>query len=56
MESDHIPRKTKIALTAQLRALNPFVLRQAMEIKLKKIFDLCYKRALSRQRPEPPLR
>jgi hypothetical protein len=37
MESDHIPRKTKIALTAQLRALNPFVLRQAMEIKLKKI-------------------
>jgi hypothetical protein len=27
MESDYIPRKTKIALTAQFRTLNPFVLR-----------------------------
>ncbi|MBK7551895.1 MAG: integrase [Syntrophaceae bacterium] len=56
MESDYIPRKTKIALTAQFRTLNPFVLRKAMEHKLKKIFDLCYKRTLCRQRPEPPLR
>ncbi|MGB4190264.1 MAG: hypothetical protein WBJ58_09905, partial [Syntrophales bacterium] len=56
MESDYIPRKTKIALTAQFRTLNPFVLRRAMEHKLKKIFDLCYKQTLCRQRPEPPLR
>jgi hypothetical protein len=56
MESSHIPRKTKIALTAQLRSLNPFVLREAMEIKLKKIFEACYKGALSSQRPASPLR
>ena len=56
MESVHIPRKTKLQLTARLRTLNPFVLREAMECKLKKIFDLCYKRALSRQRPELPPR
>jgi len=56
MASNAIPRKTKIALAAQFRTLNPFVLREAMERKLKKIFDLCYKRTLSRQRPEPPPR
>ena len=42
MESTHIARKTKIRLTAQFRSLNPFVLREAMEIKLKKIFKACY--------------
>lgn len=36
MASNAIPRKTKIALAAQFRTLNPFVLREAMEQKLKK--------------------
>jgi len=56
MESESIPRKTKIRLTAQFRSLNPFVLRVAMEIKLKKIFKACYKGTLSRQRSAAPLR
>ncbi len=56
MESTHIARKTKIRLTAQFRSLNPFVLREAMEIKLKKIFKACYKGALSSQRSAAPLR
>jgi hypothetical protein len=56
MESTHIARKTKIRLTAQFRSLNPFVLREAIEIKLKKIFKACYKGALSSQRSAAPLR
>jgi len=32
------------------------VLREAMEIKLKKIFEACYKGGLSSQRPADPLR
>ena len=42
MESPHIAETVKHALTTQLKTLNPFVLRQAMESKLKEIFNACY--------------
>ena len=42
MESPHISEPVKKALTKQLKTLNPFVLRQAMEFKLKEIFNACY--------------
>jgi hypothetical protein len=42
MESPHIGETVKTALTNQLRTLNPFVLREAMESKLKEIFNACY--------------
>jgi len=40
MESQYIPKNTKDALTKQLELLNPFELRNIMEIKLKKITRL----------------
>jgi hypothetical protein len=42
MESPHIGETVKKTLTNQLRTLNPFVLREAMETKLKDIFNACY--------------
>jgi hypothetical protein len=42
MESPHIGKTVKTALTNQLRTLNPFVLREAMESKLKEISETCY--------------
>lgn len=41
MESVYIDKKTKAALSKTLRSLNPFLLREAMEAQLKKIFTLC---------------
>jgi hypothetical protein len=40
MESEYIPKSTKDALTKQLEFLNPFELRNIMEMKLKKITRL----------------
>ncbi|MBI4745715.1 MAG: hypothetical protein HY786_04030 [Deltaproteobacteria bacterium] len=42
MESQHVSEKTKAALTKQLQTLNPFELRRAIELKLERIFKLCY--------------
>jgi hypothetical protein len=42
MESLHIGETVKKTLTNQLRTLNPFMLREAMETKLKEIFEACY--------------
>jgi hypothetical protein len=42
MESPHIGETVKKTLTKQLSTLNPFVLREAMESKLKEIFEACY--------------
>ena len=41
MESPHIPSNSKLDLSKQLEKLNPFVLREAMEKKLKTILNLC---------------
>ena len=38
IDSPLIPPETKLSLTNQLASLNPFVLRKAMEEKIKKIF------------------
>jgi len=38
-ESPHIPLATKQLLSKQLEILNPFVLRESMEKKLKKILN-----------------
>lgn len=43
MESPHIADSVKQNLKEQSLSLNPFLLRKAMEIKLKKVFELCYK-------------
>ncbi len=43
MDSPHIPLQTKQSLTRQLASLNPFVLRKAMEEKIKKIFLIASK-------------
>jgi len=40
MESEYIPQNTKDALTKQLELLNPFELRNIIEMKLKKITRL----------------
>jgi hypothetical protein len=40
VESPHIPQKTKDAMTKYLETLNPFLLKKALEEKLKKIFSL----------------
>jgi hypothetical protein len=42
MESSSINPSIKNTLSKQIEGLNPFVLRKAMEIKLKKVFQLCY--------------
>jgi hypothetical protein len=43
MESAYIDASVKKKLSKQLGELNPFVLRKGMEIKLKKISQICYK-------------
>lgn len=43
MDSPNISDSVKSSLRAQLETLNPFPLRKAIEEKLKKIFNLCYK-------------
>jgi hypothetical protein len=40
IESPHVPSSVKHNLSAELESLNPFVLRRAMEEKLKTIFNL----------------
>ncbi|NTW07412.1 MAG: hypothetical protein HGA29_06170 [Syntrophaceae bacterium] len=40
MESQYIPESTKIALSKQLELLNPFELRNIIEMKLKKSTQL----------------
>lgn len=42
LESEYVPDFTKHRLKEQLLKLNPFELRNAMEKKLKIIFNLCY--------------
>ena len=46
MESPYITEEVKHSLTDQLQKLNPFHLRKEIEIKLKKIFQVCYKNSL----------
>ena len=41
LDSPHIPPQIKNSLSTQLETLNPFVLRKAMEEKLKLIFNTC---------------
>jgi len=41
LNSPHIPPQIKDSLSKQLETLNPFVLRKAMEEKLKRIFNTC---------------
>jgi hypothetical protein len=43
MDSPNIPDSVKGSLRAQVEKLNPFLLRKAIEEKLKKILNLCYK-------------
>jgi hypothetical protein len=47
IDSPLIPPQTKLSLTKQLASLNPFVLRNVMEEKIKKIF-------LAASKPLPP--
>jgi hypothetical protein len=41
LDSPHLPPQIKNPLSTQLETLNPFVLRKAMEEKLKLIFNTC---------------
>jgi len=43
MESTHIEQPNKDALTKQLENLNPLLLREQIELKLKKVFDFMHK-------------
>lgn len=45
LASPYIPESVKDTLTRQWEQMNPFVLRKAMEAKLKKIFRCCYNSA-----------
>jgi len=54
--SPHIPAATKRALQHQLRTLNPFLLRRAIETQLAHLVRVCYNSSLSRQRSPLPLR
>lgn len=56
MESSYISRSAKQHLTQQFKSLNPFLLRKAMESKLKKIFLLCYNNHHLTQRSSSSLR
>lgn len=51
MESGHIDASVKERLTELLRTLNPFVLRRAMEARIKAVFHAC-----SRKPESTPLR
>ncbi|MCF7887078.1 MAG: transposase, partial [Candidatus Omnitrophica bacterium] len=46
LESKHVPASAKRNLKEQMKGLNPFQLRRAMEKKLKKIFTANRKNAL----------
>ncbi|MCF7897425.1 MAG: integrase [Candidatus Omnitrophica bacterium] len=46
LESKHVPASAKRNLKEQMKGLNPFQLRRAMEKKLKKIFSVNRKNAL----------
>jgi hypothetical protein len=56
LASPHIPPATKRTLQQQLRSLNPFLLRRAIETKLATLFQSCYKSFPPGQRPALPLR
>lgn len=56
IESPDIPECTKNQLTTHLQSLNPFLLRKAMERKLKKISKSCYKKPPRSQRSNGDLR
>ncbi len=43
IESNHVSQNVKNELTKLFKNLNPFQLRKCIEIKLKKIFKICYK-------------
>ena len=43
MDSPNMPKSVKSSLAAQFEKLNPFLLRKAIEEKLKKIFNTCDK-------------
>ncbi|MCF7877441.1 MAG: integrase, partial [Candidatus Omnitrophica bacterium] len=46
LESKHVPASVKRNLKEQIKGLNPFQLKRAMEKKLKKIFSVNRKNAL----------
>jgi hypothetical protein len=56
MTSPFIDLSVKEELSNQLASLNPFVLRKGMEIKLKKVFQLCYNNHHQRSTIDDPLR
>jgi len=56
MTSPFINLSVKEELSNQLASLNPFVLRKGMEIKLKKVFQLCYNNHHQRSTIDDPLR
>lgn len=51
MDSPHIHHSIKLPLSTQLETLNPFMLRKAMESKLKKIFSLSVTSLMSQRPP-----
>jgi hypothetical protein len=51
IDSPLIPPQTKLSLTKQLASLNPFMLRKAMEEKIKKIFPAASKPQTSSSDP-----
>jgi len=44
LESKHVSQRDKKRLTYIFENTNPFVLRKAMEARLRKVFKLCYKK------------
>jgi hypothetical protein len=56
MRSPFIDLSVKEELSNQLASLNPFVLRKGMEIKLKKVFQLCYNNHHQESTIDDPLR
>ena len=56
MTSPFIDLSVKEELSNQLASLNPFVLRKNMEIKLKKVFQLCYNNNRQESTIDDPLR
>jgi hypothetical protein len=56
IDSPHIPQSYKEKLSSQFLTLNPFALRKAMETKLKKVFNSCYKQKPHSQRSSQLLR
>jgi hypothetical protein len=56
MESPYIDAPVKKKLSKELEGLNPFVLRKGVEIKLKKISQLCYNSQIRSHRSRDTLR